>query len=124
MTMIFPNGRSASDRGKYQEQESSDLQPKYVQHMAYASERDPTSPVNSTYPTILASFAAGNAQKCPALSTEIAGCHAFLPFLVRCCHGFAILRRFILSADFCKKDNCGGYLRPTIATPAAGPASK
>ncbi len=73
MTMIFPNGSSAADHGKHQEKQSSNFQPEHVQHMAHTGERNPTSPVNSSYPAILARFAARNAQKCPALSTEIAG---------------------------------------------------
>ncbi len=73
MTMIFPNGRSAADHGKHQEQEPSNFQPEHVQHVAYTRERNPTSPVNRSDPAILARFAARNAQKCPALSTEIAG---------------------------------------------------
>ena len=71
--MIFPDGSSAADHRKRQEQQSGDFQPEHMQHMAHAAERDPTSPVKSSYPAILAGLAARNAQKCPALSTKIAG---------------------------------------------------
>ncbi len=80
MTMIFPNGRSAADHGKHQEQQSSNFQPEHVQHMAHTGQSHPTSLVSSSYPAILARFAARNAQKCPALSTEIAGRHASFTF--------------------------------------------
>ena len=73
VTMIFPDGSSAADHRKRQEQQSGDFQPEHMQHLAYAAERDTTSPVKSPYPAILAGLAARNAQKCPALSTEIAG---------------------------------------------------
>ncbi len=48
-----------------------------MQHPHYAAERDATSPVKGPYPTILSGLAARNAQKRPALGTEIVGWHAF-----------------------------------------------
>jgi len=77
VTMVFAHGSPAPDHRKHQEKQSCDFQPEHMQHPPYAAERDATSPVKGPHPAILAGLAARNAQKCPALSTEIAGCHAF-----------------------------------------------
>ncbi len=64
--MIFPHGSPAADHRENQEQQSRDLQPEHMQHVAYAAERDATCPVKGPYPTIFPSLAARNPQKRPA----------------------------------------------------------
>jgi len=71
--MIFAHGSRASNHRKHQEKYSCDFQREHMQHPSDAAEGDAASPVKGSYPTILASLAARNAQKCPALSTEIVG---------------------------------------------------
>ena len=75
--MIFPDGSAGADQRERQEEDPGDFQPEHMQHPAHATQRDATCAVKGPYPAILAGLAARNAQKCPALSTEIAGCHAF-----------------------------------------------
>ena len=71
--MIFPDGSAGADQRERQEQEPGDFQPEHMQHPAHATQRDAACPVKGPYPTILAGLAARNAQKRPALGTEIAG---------------------------------------------------
>ena len=73
VTMVFAHGSPAPDHRKHQEKQSGDFQPEHMQHTAHTTQRDPTCPVKGSYPTILAGLAARNAQKRPALGTEIAG---------------------------------------------------
>jgi len=75
--MIFPDGSAGADQRERQEEEPGDFQPEHMQHPAHATQRDATCAVKGPYPAILAGLAARNAQKRPALGTEIAGCHAF-----------------------------------------------
>ncbi len=71
--MIFADGSSSANQRECQEQKAGDFQPEDMQHPPHAGQRYTTSHVKGPNPTVLAGLAARHAQKCPALSTEIAG---------------------------------------------------
>jgi hypothetical protein len=108
--MIFPDGSAGADHREDEEQQSRDFQPEHMQHTAYAAERDTTCPVKGSYPTILASLAARNPQKRPALSTEIVGCHAFYLSLCAAAYTHPLFYQRISTTRL----PIGGHLRPEI----------
>lgn len=73
VAMIPAEGRTAANHGKHQEEQAGYFQPERVQHMPDAAQGGGTGFVESPYQAVLAALASRDAEKGPALSTEIAG---------------------------------------------------
>ena len=73
IAMVLPNGRSAANDRKNQEEQAGYFQPEHVQDASDAAEGGGARSVKSPDPAILAALPSRDAEKRPALSTEIAG---------------------------------------------------